>query len=378
MYKVEIPSENIQNAAIMRRRKLDDERKNRIFDPMVRVLGVDVESLDTQVQIKKTMKMHEIMRERAFDNETLQTNQLLQLMDEESDIVRGNHLKAMNEFRATQQRPYQRRDWDLYDPDALKKDYPGRIGDDDPRCGVSGAQRFEGEDLKGPEREKLQKEQRNVWAREQLYEQEVRRMNEADEKKRYEEFQLNMKLKAEELQRASNEATMDRNFMDKEYNQQLAAWKHHMEATTKAREQQQNYDEIMTQMNGEFLTETPDAFNIGGGHKIRVDLFKGITPAQKKNILTINEYQRIEAEMKRDQQKREQQKWALQEASTHRAASLLDLAKQRKGREVAIQIRQENENKAQHDKMKWMYIDKVLYTNEPTPEYFAQFNTTSR
>ena len=41
--------------------------------------------------------------------------------------------KALNEFRALHQQPSGRREWDLYDPDYLKKDKPARVSDDDPR-----------------------------------------------------------------------------------------------------------------------------------------------------------------------------------------------------------------------------------------------------
>lgn len=54
---------------------------------------------------------------------------------------------ALNEFRLLHQQPSGRREWDLYDPDRLKKDKPARVSDDDPRCGISSMQKFEGEDL---------------------------------------------------------------------------------------------------------------------------------------------------------------------------------------------------------------------------------------
>lgn len=52
--------------------------------------------------------------------------------------------RAMNEFRMMHQQPDSRREFDLYDPDYLKKDKPARVSDDDPRCGVSSIQKFEG------------------------------------------------------------------------------------------------------------------------------------------------------------------------------------------------------------------------------------------
>ena len=54
---------------------------------------------------------------------------------------------AVNEFRDVHQQPQGRREWDLYDPDGLKKDKPARVSDDDARCGISGLQKLDGEDL---------------------------------------------------------------------------------------------------------------------------------------------------------------------------------------------------------------------------------------
>lgn len=52
--------------------------------------------------------------------------------------------QAMNEFRYLHQQPDSRREFDLYDPDYLKKDKPARVSDDDPRCGIASLQKFDG------------------------------------------------------------------------------------------------------------------------------------------------------------------------------------------------------------------------------------------
>ena len=67
--------------------------------------------------------------------------------------------KSINEFRSEHQRPEDRREFDIYDPDGKKKDKPARISDDDPRCGISSMQKFLGEDLNDKARKKLQQEQ---------------------------------------------------------------------------------------------------------------------------------------------------------------------------------------------------------------------------
>ncbi|KAJ3275041.1 Protein Tax-1 [Terramyces sp. JEL0728] len=172
MYKVEILGDKIEQEAIERRRKLDTERKERIFNPKARILGVDVNALDTQIQIKNELAKIEKKRDETFDNEAKMNTQILQLMDEKVKEARRQQLKETNRYRILNQKTNQRREFDLYDPKALRNELPARVSDDDPRIGVSSLQKFEGEDLVALKRDVLQKEQMRVWTDEQLYEKE--------------------------------------------------------------------------------------------------------------------------------------------------------------------------------------------------------------
>ena len=55
--------------------------------------------------------------------------------------------KDTEDFRQANQLKNTRREWDLNRPDAKLMDIPARVGDSDPRCGPSGTQKFDGEDL---------------------------------------------------------------------------------------------------------------------------------------------------------------------------------------------------------------------------------------
>lgn len=70
MYKVDIPLDYKEVAAIERRRIQEEQRKGRIFNSKARQIGVDVNVLEKQIQDKKQMQMTEKMREDAF-GETL-------------------------------------------------------------------------------------------------------------------------------------------------------------------------------------------------------------------------------------------------------------------------------------------------------------------
>ena len=110
------------------------------------------------------------------------------------EMSRRDHLASLNTFRATQQTPQQRREYDLNDPRALRKGQPARRGDDDPQCGVSGMQRFEGEDLGVEERLKAQMEQRRAWAEQQVLERNRKKEEEEDEMRYVGFFLLNRGL----------------------------------------------------------------------------------------------------------------------------------------------------------------------------------------
>lgn len=75
--------------------------------------------------------------------------------------------KAINDFQQCFQRPETRREFDLSDPLAFKKDLPARQSDNDIRNTVSGMQRFMGEDLNFHERKKFQQEQSREWSLQQ-------------------------------------------------------------------------------------------------------------------------------------------------------------------------------------------------------------------
>lgn len=76
--------------------------------------------------------------------------------------------RVLNEYRFLYQQPSSRREFDLNDPNAKKKDLPARMSDDDPRCGASSLQKFVGEDLTKKSREKFQQEQMRSWFDKQI------------------------------------------------------------------------------------------------------------------------------------------------------------------------------------------------------------------
>ncbi|KAJ1340325.1 hypothetical protein BSLG_005095 [Batrachochytrium salamandrivorans] len=205
--------------AIERRQRLDEERKQRIFNPRVRLW---------------VTYRH--------------NNDILQLMDEHVIKARRHQLKQTNQFRQDFQQPHQRRDYDLYDPKALQKDHSAEIDGSgvSKEINISSLQRFE-EKIAAKTRLNLQKDQMRVWANDKVYEKE-RSQEELDEK-RYEQFQKNITDKMSVLQHSVEVAHRDQVVLDREYNMSMVAEKRRKEQQDKVYETELNTREILSHVN---------------------------------------------------------------------------------------------------------------------------------
>jgi hypothetical protein len=66
MYKLDLPIDLAEQAAVERRRRLEKERQSRIFNNKHRLIGVDKQALDQQIADKKFMEEMERKRSEAF------------------------------------------------------------------------------------------------------------------------------------------------------------------------------------------------------------------------------------------------------------------------------------------------------------------------
>ncbi|GCC28831.1 hypothetical protein chiPu_0007265 [Chiloscyllium punctatum] len=145
------------------RRNLESQRQNRIFNARVRTIGIDKQALDGQIKDKKIHEETEARKHLAYAKDLIRHDQTMCLLDARHKRDVKNLNKAIGEFRICYQKPETRREFDLNDPQALKKNVPARISDTDPRCTVSSIQKLPGEDLQRQERIKRQQEQTREW-----------------------------------------------------------------------------------------------------------------------------------------------------------------------------------------------------------------------
>lgn len=80
--------------------------------------------------------------EQAFEAERLKNDQIALALEQKEREERKKLEQEINNFRQNYQRPEDRREFDLNDPNYVKKSLPARLKDDDPRCGISSAQKY--------------------------------------------------------------------------------------------------------------------------------------------------------------------------------------------------------------------------------------------
>ncbi|KAM3926890.1 RIB43A-like with coiled-coils protein 2 [Leptodactylus fuscus] len=340
---------------------------------------VDTQALDVQVHDKKIQKEIENKRQEAFDAQMVQNDNILCVLDQRQQDDIRNLNKAINDFRLQFQKKEDRREYDLYDPQALKKDLPPRLSDDDPRCSVSGVQRLLGEDITQRNRKREQQEQLREWSLQQQQELakalEVKKFSES----LYDKMRIELDKKAMELQKMEEQARREICMFTKEFNKAQAEESSQRKKLEKQQQQDDNSVEITNNTEGDLLSEDPaQATSAFGPHRVVTDRWKGMTPEQRKKVLDIQQQQIQEKMRLKEEERQRQAEWDRKKAQEARAMVLLERQQKRQERELRKAQDHVNLQLAQAHKAQKNYLDQEVFSNTPTDQYFEQFNTTSR
>ncbi|CAH8468232.1 unnamed protein product [Schistosoma intercalatum] len=379
MYKLDLPIDTKEAAAIELRRRREKERQARIFDSRIRQIGIDDEALKHQVEEKKLRELDEKQRDLAYAADAARNDKIACLFEKRQHDDERELAKNLNEFRSVHQQPESRREFDLYDPNALKLDRPARVSDDDPRCGVASLQKFDGEDLNLKARMKYQREQLQNW-----FDRQIEERNRAENAKKeadrlYDLKRRELDQRACELQKAEEQCRRAINVAMQRYNKLLKE-ESDQKALLKAKQtEDDNMTEICNAIYGDFLSENPaQAISAFGTNRIIPDRYKGMTLEQLKDIRKSQEEQMKERERQLARQKQEDEEWDNQLLKSSRLGLLIEREIERSTREINRKVAEKNLQLAHEQKVFQDYLNKELYTNQPTGHYFTQFNTTSR
>ncbi|XP_010573582.1 RIB43A-like with coiled-coils protein 2 isoform X1 [Haliaeetus albicilla] len=366
-------------AALERRRQRELQRQSRIFNARVRTIGVDKDALDTQVKDRKIQEAAEKARNEELANEMKQNDKIMCMLEERQKNYIRNVNKAISDFQKNFQKPETRREFDLSDPQALKKDRPARLSDNDPRCTISGLQKFMGEDLNYHQRMKFQKEQLREWS---LQQQRDWKNALADQKfadDLYDKNRIELDQKTMEQQQKEEESRRAVCAATKDFNRTQAAELAERKKLEKCQKTKEDMDEISSLLQGDLLSENSEqAVSSFGRHRVITDRWKGMNRDQLMAIRYSQQQQVLEKLRLKEEERQRDAEWDRQSIQAARAHLILERHQQRQNRERRRALDNVNAELSQEQKSKNIYLKEEAYSNFPTGQYYAQFNTTSR
>jgi len=80
----------------------------------------------------------------------------------------------------------------------------------------------------------------------------------------------------------------------------------------------------------------------------------------------------------REEERQRDEEFDRMRVAQARASQLLEREEARRKEAIARQLKEENQRLAREQKAHQEYLNKDVYTNDPTAAYFMQFNTTTR
>eukprot|EP00761_Pharyngomonas_kirbyi_P013162 gb/GECH01013189.1/.p1 GENE.gb/GECH01013189.1/~~gb/GECH01013189.1/.p1 ORF type:complete len:378 (+),score=163.47 gb/GECH01013189.1/:1-1134(+) len=371
-------TESRYQSILDRKKRLEEERKNRIFDVKTRTIGIDKDGIDKQIEEKNRIKNQEKEREKQLDELEREMEQHISWLEQERQNARQQKLKSIDEYRKNCQRPEQRREFDLNDPDAFKKELPARISDDDPRLGPSTVQKLEGEDLSMNERSVAQQRQLSRWLRQQNRERKNREMQEQQEDRLLDEKQQEMDRKAYEMEQAVQKRRRNNEKADAQFNQNQAKERRRQEEQRKQRETMDRLEDIQNQMESDLLCERFDTtVSASDPYRFKPDNFKRLRQDQYDDIRSIQEQQREELQLRREEEKERERIWNMKKENERRKGLAMERKQARQQREQQRRLVEEQQRQAEEQRRRKKQLDE-MYKNEVNDDFFSKFQTTTR
>ncbi|KAK2851369.1 hypothetical protein Q5P01_007645 [Channa striata] len=173
------------------------------------------------------------------------------------------------------------------------------------------------------------------------------------------------------------------------YNQALAADRAQKLKEQQRREEQENLAEVWHTLTSDMMTECAEAAEraAGGGRPpgVLTDRWKGMTREQLNAIHREREASALRdrywshwGPQQRDAEKNQEAAWNLHLLKLSKQVEEEEMRAAKLRRDKRLQMDQINMHLAKEQQAYQEYLNKKLYTNKPTKDFFSQFNTTSR
>uniref|UniRef100_A0A6T8GEW3 RIB43A-like with coiled-coils protein 2 n=1 Tax=Hemiselmis andersenii TaxID=464988 RepID=A0A6T8GEW3_HEMAN len=374
----DVSREQQESRIIDRRRRLEEERKHRIFNAKQRTIGIDRQALEQQHAEKVAARELEASRNAAFADRMLVTEQRVQLLERDVQRARKESTQSVQAYREQMQQKHMRKEWDLNDPNTLRKDRPARLGNDDPLCGPASIQKFGGEDLEYGNRVRRQQQQQAQWVVEQMAEKQAQIDNEIEMDRLFAERQGEIDERRAAMEENELASRVVMNTAVRDYNVALIDAKRQRDAQNRTEEAVDAIEEIRYQLNSNLLNEEPGATSSEGDGRTLKYAFKGFTNEQ---IMAIRQEQLRQAAEKQEHRVREKEAeegWDIVQEAVRRNLIAGEREVMRRKQEIARQTAEEQKRQADEARARKEVLYKQVYAGAIDDTFFLQFGTSSR
>ncbi|CAF1363095.1 unnamed protein product [Rotaria sordida] len=183
-----------------------------------------------------------------------------------------------------------------------------------------------------------------------------------------------------ELQRAEEECRKAINESIKNYNDALVISRNSRTSYIKKRQEEyDNFAEMANMITSDLLTENPDqAISQFGPHRVVPDRWKGMNEDQLRRIREEQQHQIEEKKRCNEEEQQREDEWNRRRITEAKAGMIVEKNLECERRTFEHNLYNDNQRLANEQRNLKAYLDRVVYTNQPTAAYFMQFNTSSR
>ncbi|KAI4554371.1 hypothetical protein MJG53_019670 [Ovis ammon polii x Ovis aries] len=362
MYQVDLPPDP-KEVAPTEARNQEKERQSRFFNVRTRVMGVDLEALNNQVEERKLQEATERSKKAAYGKKPKAggqprgkskdlsglrqgssalecslksggcgTNQvqydLVAQMLEKEEAERTRRLaKKVQNFREQRQQLRNRREFDFWDSNQLWREFPAYLGDNAPYYGQASLQCFSGEDLERAACLRMQQEQFQYSLERQLQEQQQARVDENCTDMLDDQLRLAVDMRAAQLAKleescriAMMAATANANKAQIGESRAMSPPPPVTESSLRLGIQTLTFGGPTRQLS--WLSGS--AVSISDNRRVLPYCWKGMTPEQRATIKKVQETQHHEKEAQRQAEQALDAKWESQAINLAQAAMELE------------------------------------------------------
>ncbi|XP_043080242.1 RIB43A-like with coiled-coils protein 1 isoform X1 [Puntigrus tetrazona] len=381
MYKADLPVDESAQRVVERRRAAEAERKNRIFSTRSRVIGVDLHALHKQREEKQELLEMEKQRDMAHDLLRLSLDEMVMQQNKEEEELRKELAQDLVRYRAIYQRAEDSRDADINSNRQVAPD--ASISVSDSALGPASMQVFLGEGVKEKEKKRAQMEMNERNLRAQKEEREKQEREQKNRELLTGRELVEKDLRAVKLNVLEEECKRAAHIALSHYNRAQAEERMEREQQERRRREGEELAEVRYMVTSDLLTERPEAAkrkneSSAEGPRVLTDRWKGMTPPQISEIHRKREEQCLEKERLREMERQRDVAWDYHLTEQARQQERDDNRDKELQRERRTQLDKYNQQLAREQQAHQHYLDKQLYTNRPTVQYFTQFSTSSR